>query len=188
MILLSEQTKGRDNIYSKAGITPLKQLFEAVMKPMKTHKKYRYTNEKSNPVIWGNSQEKYSGKHSIWISNAPVREIPKTLYAAQRGGDNMRERDKAVIVRLNEEEKEHLQKQAAIAGLKKEPFIRKLIMGSDIQPRPPDELPKLLREINYIGHNINQIAHKVNAEDKAAIEQLFEVERLLGEIYREVKR
>ena len=100
----------------------------------------------------------------------------------------MREHDKAIIVRLNEEEKEHLQKQAAIAGLKKEPFIRKLIMGSDIQPRPPDELPKLLREINYIGHNINQIAHKVNAEDKAAMEQLFEVERLLGEIYREVKR
>ena len=41
----------------------------------------------------------------------------------------MRERDKAIIVQLNEEEKEHLQKQAAIAGLKKEPFIRKLIMG-----------------------------------------------------------
>ena len=100
----------------------------------------------------------------------------------------MRERDKAIIVRLNEEEKEHLQKQATIAGLKKEPFIRKLITGSDIQPRPPDELPKLLREINYIGHNINQIAHKVNAEDKATMEQLFEVERLLGEIYREVKR
>lgn len=58
MILLSEQTKGRDNIYFKVGITTLKQLFEAVMKPMKTHKKYRYTNEKGYPVIWGKSQEK----------------------------------------------------------------------------------------------------------------------------------
>ena len=93
-----------------------------------------------------------------------------------------------LTVRLSQEEHAHLKEQAAIAGLKMEPFIRKLIMGSDIQPRPPDELPKLLREINYIGHNINQIAHKVNAEDKATMEQLFEVERLLGEIYREVKR
>ena len=100
----------------------------------------------------------------------------------------MRERNKAIIVRLNDKEKEHLQKQAAIAGLKMESLIRKLIMGLDIQPRPPEELPKLLREINYIGHNINQIAHKVNADDKVTKEQLFELERLIGEIYREIKR
>ena len=100
----------------------------------------------------------------------------------------MRNRQRGILVFLSEKEKKHLDKQAETAGLTKSHLIRKLIMDEDIQPRPPEELPKLLRELNYIGHNINQIAHKANAEDKATIEQLQEVQQLLGEIYREVKR
>lgn len=99
----------------------------------------------------------------------------------------MRNRTKAVIVRLTEKEKRHLQRQAFNAGLKVEPFIRKLIMGVEIRPRPPDNIPQLIREINAIGNNINQIARKVNTENRVSQEQLNELFRLLGEIYREVK-
>lgn len=99
----------------------------------------------------------------------------------------MRNRTKAVIVRLTEKEKRHLQRQAANAGLKIEPFIRKLIMGVEIRPRPPDNIPQLIREINAIGNNINQIARKVNTENFVSQDQLDELFRLLGEIYREVK-
>ena len=94
----------------------------------------------------------------------------------------MRNRQKGILVFLSDKERKHLDKQA------KSQLIRKLIMDEDIQPRPPEELPKLLKELNYIGHNINQIAHKANAEDKATLEQLQEVQQLLGEIYCEVKR
>ena len=100
----------------------------------------------------------------------------------------MRERKNGVLIYLSGNERKQLDKQAEIAGLTMSQLIRKLIMGADIQPRPPDELPKLLREINYIGHNINQIAHKANIEDKVTMDQLFEVQRLLGEIYIKVKR
>ena len=79
-------------------------------------------------------------------------------------------------------------RQADITGLKKEPLIRKLIMGIDIQPRPPDNIAQLIREINAVGNNINQIAKKVNTESRVSQAQLEEILHLLGEIYREVKR
>lgn len=100
----------------------------------------------------------------------------------------MNTRTNAVIVRLTDKEKKQLQRQAENAGLKMEPFIRKLIMGADIQPRPPDNVVQLIREINFIGNNINQIAKKVNTENNVSQSQLEEILHLLGEIYREVKR
>ena len=84
-------------------------------------------------------------------------------------------------------EKNHLQRQAANAGLKMEPFIRKLIMGVNISPRPPSNIVNLIREVNRIGNNINQIAKKVNSEYCINQAQLDEILHLLGEIYREVK-
>ena len=100
----------------------------------------------------------------------------------------MRKRTSAILVRLSEAEHIHLKRQAANAGLKMEPFIRKLIMDADIQPRPPDNITQLIREINFIGNNINQIAKKVNIESRVSQAQLEEILHLLGEIYREVKR
>lgn len=100
----------------------------------------------------------------------------------------MKENKIKISVRLNEKEHKHLQRQAENAGLKMEPFIRKLIMGADIQPRPPDNIVQLIREINFIGNNINQIAKKVNTENNVSQSQLEEILHLLGEIYREVKR
>ena len=90
-------------------------------------------------------------------------------------------------VRLTDREYKHLKCQADNAGLKMEPFIRKLIAGVDIHPRPPDNIVQLIREVNYIGNNINQIAKKVNSENSINQAQLEEILHLLGEIYREVK-
>ena len=100
----------------------------------------------------------------------------------------MKENKVKISVRLTEREHKYLQRQAENAGLKMEPFIRKLIMGVDIQPRPPDNVVQLIREINFIGNNINQIAKKVNTENNVSQSQLEEIFHLLGEIYREVKR
>lgn len=90
-------------------------------------------------------------------------------------------------VRLTDKEYAHLKKQADNAGLKMEPFIRKLIAGKEINPRPPDNIVQLIKEVNHIGNNINQIAKKVNAESSVNQAQLKEILHLLGEIYYEVK-
>ena len=97
------------------------------------------------------------------------------------------DRTTAVLVRLSEKEKEHLKSQAAACALKMEPYIRKLIMGKEVRPRPPDEYVKLLREINTIGNNINQIAHIANAEQRISEGKINEVLHLQNEIMRMVR-
>ena len=97
------------------------------------------------------------------------------------------DRNTAVLVRLSPKEKEHLKAQAEACALKMEPYIRKLIMGKEVRPRPPDEYIKLLREINAIGNNINQIAHIANAEQHISESKINEVLHLQNEIMRMVR-
>ena len=97
------------------------------------------------------------------------------------------DRNTAVLVRLSPKEKEHLKAQAAACALKMEPYIRKLIMGNIIRPRPPDEYVKLLREINAIGNNTNQIAHIANAQQYISADKINEVLHLQNEIMRMVR-
>jgi len=40
--------------------------------------------------------------------------------------------------------------QAEAAGLKKEPFVRTLIMGVNLRPRPPDEYARLLTQVSIL--------------------------------------
>ena len=97
------------------------------------------------------------------------------------------DRTTAVLVRLSEKEKEHLKSQAAACALKMEPYIRKLIMGQEVRPRPPDEYVKLLREINAIGNNINQIAHIANAEHRISEDKIETVLQMQNDIMRLVR-
>ena len=99
----------------------------------------------------------------------------------------MRQNVKKQTVRLTAEEYTHLKQLAAEAGMPMEPLIRKLIMGSVIRPRPPDEYVKLLREINAVGNNINQIAHIANAERHISADKIEEVLKMQDEIMRLVR-
>ena len=45
-----------------------------------------------------------------------------------------------------------------------DPFIRSLVIGTQLRPRPPDQYAALLRELSAIGNNINQIAYWANAQ------------------------
>mgnify|MGYP002708711683 FL=1 len=84
----------------------------------------------------------------------------------------MRENAKTMTLRLNAAEYAHLCQQAKAAGLKKEPFIRTLIMGVNLRPRPPDEYAEIRRQLAAIGNNINQIARTVNARGFATKEDI----------------
>ena len=84
----------------------------------------------------------------------------------------MRENAKTMTLRLNAAEYAHLCQQAEAAGLKKEPFVRTLIMGVNLRPRPPDEYAEIRRQLAAIGNNINQIARAVNARGFASGEDI----------------
>lgn len=99
----------------------------------------------------------------------------------------MRKRPIQQIVRLNEKEHQHLIISAELAGLSKESFIRKLIMGETVKPKPPNELAALLRELQAIGNNINQMARLANSRKYIAAGELAQIEKLLDDIWIKVK-
>lgn len=99
----------------------------------------------------------------------------------------MRTRNHPVSLWLTDREYQHLKQQVEITGLKIDPFIRQLIMGADLRPRPPDPYAALLRELSAIGNNINQLAHQANARGEATREEIADAARLVRQVARLVK-
>ena len=99
----------------------------------------------------------------------------------------MRKRAIKISVRLNEQEHKHLKEQAMIAGRPTEPFIRALITGVELRPRPPDELAELLRQLSGIAVNINQIAKVANASGFARMEDIEQIKAMQGILWQAVK-
>lgn len=96
-------------------------------------------------------------------------------------------RNKSVLVRLTETEHTHLKNQAATAGFKVEPFVRSLINGSRLKPRPPDTYVGLLRELSAIGNNINQIARRANSQGYAGLNEIHEAAQFAAEALKIVR-
>lgn len=99
----------------------------------------------------------------------------------------MRRRNRHISVWMNEQEYRHLKEQAKKAGLGMDPFIRNLVAGVQLRPRPPDEVAALVRELHAIGNNANQIAHWANAQKSASEEEIRRAAALVYEAARLVK-
>ena len=99
----------------------------------------------------------------------------------------MRKRPRHVSVWMNETEYWHLKEQAEIAGMGLDPFIRSLIAGVQLRPRPPDEYTRLLRELSAIGNNVNQIAHWANATRSIREAEIIEAATLAHKAWELVK-
>ena len=80
-----------------------------------------------------------------------------------------------------------MQKQCDISGLTASSLIRKLIMGVQLRPRPPDTYAALLRELSAIGNNINQIAHWANAQKSIYEPEIVDAVVMAKEAYQMVK-
>lgn len=99
----------------------------------------------------------------------------------------MRTRNRHVSVWMNEAEYRHLKKQAGLAGMGVDPFIRNLVAGVQLRPRPPDTSAALLRELSAIGNNANQIAYWANARKSVSEAELREAITLIQQAWRLVK-
>lgn len=71
---------------------------------------------------------------------------------------------------------------AKACGLTRTAYLRRLLNGYDLKPRPSTELEALRTEIHQIGNNINQIARKANA-GFASREETTRALRMLDEVY-----
>lgn len=65
-----------------------------------------------------------------------------------------------------------------------EPFLRQLLLGVELRPKPPDCYAALLRELSAIGNNVNQIAHWANARGSTAQSEIHEAAALVKQAYR----
>ena len=99
----------------------------------------------------------------------------------------MRRRSRHVSIWMNDEEYVHLKRQAQIAGMGIDPFVRNLVAGVNLRPRPPDIYAKLLRELSAIGNNINQIAYWANSQKSILEHEIVDAVILAKEAYKLVK-
>jgi len=99
----------------------------------------------------------------------------------------IRKRRNFIGLWLDDMEYSHLQKQCEISGLTASAHIRKIIMGVQLRPRPPDTYVALLRELSAIGRNINQIAHWANAQKSISENEILEASLLARKAYQQIK-
>ena len=94
----------------------------------------------------------------------------------------MNEEPYKICLRLNTNEAHKLITNAKACGLTRTAYLRRLLSGYDLKPRPSAALEALRTEIHQIGNNINQIARKANA-GFATREETTRALRMLDEVY-----
>jgi len=95
--------------------------------------------------------------------------------------DYMRKRTVHFQLWLSEKEAEKLTKLAKKSGYSRTAYLRSLLDGYTPQPMPPPDYHAMMRELHYIGHNLNQIAQKAHITNNIndgrydkAVEQFIE--------------
>ena len=96
------------------------------------------------------------------------------------------ERNHEVKVRLSDEEFEVLSQDTKNSGRSREKYLRALIANRPIQERPSMDLVSVLKHLQQINNNMNQIAMKANSlnfVDTAAYwENIESLEELKGKL------
>ncbi len=99
----------------------------------------------------------------------------------------MRQRAHFVGIWLDDQARRHLTQQTEATGLTASALIRKLVMGADIRPRPPDAYAALLRELSAIGNNVNQLAHWANAKGHVTQGEIRQAAELVRQAWQLIK-
>ncbi len=113
---------------------------------------------------------------------------PCNPCAAERGNIamNMTKRNIEIKVRLSRKEAENLNKQVKKCRLSREAYLRHLITGEVPREAPPPEYFAFMREMHYVGHNLNQIAQKAHVLNVVDAKRYDEDSKRLDKLIREV--
>lgn len=76
----------------------------------------------------------------------------------------MARRNIKIDLRLNEQEMERLRRDVARSGWSREKYLRALIEHSSIREMPSMDLISVLRNLQQINNNMNQVALIANAK------------------------
>lgn len=76
----------------------------------------------------------------------------------------MAQRNIKIDLRLNEEEAEALNRDVEKSGLSREAYLRAMIRSRPLKERPSMELGTVLKNLQQINNNMNQVALKANSK------------------------
>lgn len=99
----------------------------------------------------------------------------------------MRKRSHVIPLHLNTGELRHLEVQVEKSGLCREEFLRSLILGAELRPKPCSHHPDLLRKIAGLCNNANQLAKKTNTTGQANQQSVDEMLRIARKVWDLVK-
>ena len=112
-----------------------------------------------------------------------LKQFQKTLIGSKSTGTRAsKDRPSAT-----DAERDHLLEQAELAGLKIEPFVRNVILGVQMKPRPKEEWAELLRQTSGIANNINQITRRMNSGEPIREETLQLIADMQAQIWEKLK-
>ena len=100
----------------------------------------------------------------------------------------LRKRPIKLSLRLNEEEHKHLKMMALMTGFSIEQYLRNLIMGEVMKPRPKTEIAEIKRQLAAIGNNVNQIAKIANTYDRVRQTDVEYIVEMQTKIWLMMKR
>ena len=97
-----------------------------------------------------------------------------------------RRRPHQIALRLNDQELRHLNRQSNLSGLSREEYLRALIMGAELHPRPCTHHADLLRKVAGLCNNANQLAHRANSTGTAGQESVDQMVKMAKQVYQQV--
>ena len=97
-----------------------------------------------------------------------------------------RKRPHQIALRLNDQELRHLNRQSNLSGLSREEYLRALIMGAELHPRPCTHHADLLRKVAGLCNNANQLAHRANSTGVAGQESVDQMVKMAKQVYQQV--
>ena len=80
-----------------------------------------------------------------------------------------------------------MNRQVAASSLNREEYLRTLMVGKEIHPRPCTHHGELVRQISGLCNNANQLAHRANSTGMAGQQSVDEMTRIAKEVWREIK-
>lgn len=98
----------------------------------------------------------------------------------------MARRNIKIDLRLNEQEMERLRRDVARSGWSREKYLRALIEHSSIREMPSMDLISVLRNLQQINNNMNQVALIANAKGFVDTTAYWENVELLEETIHEL--
>ena len=98
----------------------------------------------------------------------------------------MARRNIKIDLRLNEQEMERLRRDVARSGWSREKYLRALIEHSSIREMPSVDLISVLRNLQQINNNMNQVALIANAKGFVDTAAYWENVELLKETIHEL--